>query len=105
MAGRNNTPRKFVTAVNRNRMPTKAANDNVKFVTAADALRDRYVQKALRVFAEKGLTAASHAFAMSEKSRMEGKLAAAEEWLQICRILDRRLALKLQSAQKLKKSA
>ncbi len=69
----------------------RAANDNVRFDTPADALRNHYVQSALRLLASHGLNAAEHAFHMAEKEKQSGARQKAQEWMQICHILDRRL--------------
>ncbi|WP_164116366.1 hypothetical protein [Sphingorhabdus sp. Alg239-R122] len=69
----------------------RAANDNARFETAADALRSHYVQSALRLLANHGLNAAEHAYHMAESERQSGTHQKAQEWMQICSILDRRL--------------
>lgn len=78
----------------------RGANDNVRFETSADALRNAHVQSALRLFASHGLQAAAHAYAMADKSRRDGDPMRADTWMQICRILDRRLAQKMERGRK-----
>ena len=78
----------------------RAANDNVRFETSADALRNAHVQSALRLLASHGLKAAHHAYDMAQKSRANNDRLSSDKWMQICRILDRRLAQKMERSSK-----
>ena len=51
---------------------------------------------ALRHFARHGMAAASQAAAQARAARAAGDMAAHAYWLEICRTLDRRMALRLE---------
>ena len=70
----------------------RAVNDNALFDTPADALRNDHVQAALRLLARYGLQAAALAFDHARAARTAGDEKGSDRWLQIGRILDRRLA-------------
>ncbi len=78
----------------------RAANDNARFETSADALRNAHVQSALRLLASHGLQAAQHAYDMAQKSRAQNDRHSADKWMHICRILDKRLAQKMERGSK-----
>lgn len=67
----------------------QAANDNLGWGSHGPMLAE-----ALRHFARHGLGAAKAARNMAEDAWLEGDRAGYEHWLEICRILDRRMALK-----------
>jgi hypothetical protein len=62
-----------------------AANDN-------DESSDALLHAALRHFAEHGLAAASRARKQAETALLAGDRQAYLSWLEICRVLDRRMA-------------
>jgi hypothetical protein len=66
--------------------PGPAANDN------SDAGNDRLLRAALRHFATHGLGAAEAARANAERAFFAGDRAEYRWWLDICRMLDRRMA-------------
>lgn len=65
----------------------RAVNDNTAGISS-----DRLLKAALRHFAEHGLSAAERARAMAEHAFFEGDRGSYDWWLQICRLLDRRMA-------------
>ena len=69
------------------RRPLAAANDN-----AAVQRNSKALQEALRHFAVYGLGAAREARKEAEAAFFEGDRAGYQHWLEICRILDRRMA-------------
>ncbi|MFC4255303.1 hypothetical protein GRI97_07695 [Altererythrobacter xixiisoli] len=68
-----------------------AANDNAQAETPDDAL----LHAALRHFAQHGMAAAQRARKQSETAFFAGDRASYRWWLDICRILDKRLASQL----------
>jgi predicted Zn-dependent protease len=69
------------------RVSLEAANDNTMIQRNSKAL-----QEALRHFAAHGLGAAREARSKAERAFFAGDRAAYDRWLEICRILDRRMA-------------
>ena len=71
-----------------------AANDNALSV---ETLREREVlHDALRHFAEYGLGAAREAHLRAEEAFFAGDRTSYDRWLEICRLLDARVARQLQ---------
>jgi ribosomal protein S14 len=79
---------RYVPRMSRRRMREAsgaAANDN-------DESSDALLHAALRHFAEHGLAAASRASKQAETALLAGDRQAYLSWLEICRVLDRRMA-------------
>ena len=70
-------------------VPLSAANDNGR---DSHPLGDALLHKALRHFAEHGLSAARVASDNARRAQARGDSAEGRYWLAICRALDRRLA-------------
>ena len=68
-------------------VPPVAANDNVRGIPD-----DRILRAALRHFASHGLGAAEAARIEAERAFFAGDRAEYRWWLEICRMLDRRMA-------------
>ena len=68
----------------------RAANDNP---AAGDVARDVLLRDALKHFARHGLRAAEVARQNAERAFFAGDRPAYRHWLEICRALDRRMAL------------
>lgn len=75
------------------RISLEAANDNTAVQANSRALAD-----ALRHFAAHGLGAAREARKEAERAFFAGEREAYQRWLEICRILDRRMARTLVQA-------
>ncbi len=67
-----------------------AANDN------CDLANDEVMRKALHHFAKHGLSAARDAHCRAEAAFFRGDRGEYDQWLEICRLLDRRLAMQFE---------
>lgn len=68
-------------------VPMRAANDNVQGLG-----NDALLHSALRHFAEHGLGAAEQARINAEEAFFAGNRDEYRRWMEICRVLDRRMA-------------
>lgn len=71
-------------------VPQRAANDNASGTQGSDAL-----DAALRHFARFGLGAAREARKKAEAAYFAGDRAAYDRWLEVCQVLDRRMAARI----------
>ena len=69
--------------------PLEAANDN-----RGGERQGRMLAAALRHFAKHGLGAAQEARQLAEDAWLAGDRPEYEHWLEICRVLDRRMAMR-----------
>lgn len=79
---------------------TRAANDNARTTgetpgSPADDQDDALLYAALRHFAQHGMAAAQRARKQSETAFFNGDRASYRWWLEICRVLDKRMARQL----------
>ena len=80
----------FVSPEHSSKMRARAANDNH---APRDAAHDVLLRDALKHFARHGLRAAEVARQNAERAFFAGDRPAYRHWLEICRALDRRMAL------------
>lgn len=91
-ARRCNTSRSPVARALVSRGAAAAANDDAAPATIAAGSDDAILHAALRHFAAHGLGAAGAARAEAERALAAGNTPAYARWLEICRMLDRRMA-------------
>lgn len=80
----------FVSPEYSRRLRARAANDNLM---PRDVTHDILLRDALKHFARHGLRAAEVARQNAERAFFAGDRPAYRHWLEICRALDRRMAL------------
>lgn len=90
-ASANTAASAFVTSARGDAFNRQAANDNALARPRQD--HDALLRDALKHFARHGLRAAEIARQNAERAFFAGDRAAYRHWLEICRTLDRRMAM------------